>query len=358
MLFGLALLSIPWIRHRMYEGFYHIHFWLAVSYIGLMFWHCKDLGDSWTYMWASLAVWLFSIFGRVFWYNRTTNLGHTMFITSRVITKILPDRMIQLEIDAPEGFEWDVGQHIFLRIPRLSPWDNHPFTIANSLIPGTPEAERRLQLFVRPYNGFTRRLHHFLSKNTDVQLEACVDGPYGTYQSDVLTNYDSLILIAGGGGISAILPWIQEYTNSKSKGIPLQVSSVQIYWSIRHSEALIWIENVLKELELPKLHPQIRFTINVTGEETGRPSTLNEKAPARCDFSPLAAEIDGPTIKQGRICFAEVFENLGHKSRNVVIGMFLPQNCLLVPNNAISLRTSKSQNRSLQRNGSGTEESA
>lgn len=348
MLFGLVLLSIPWIRHRIYEGFYHIHFWLAVSYIGLMFWHCKDLGDSWAYMWASLAVWLFSIFGRVFWYNRTTNLGHTMFITSRVITKILPDGMIKLEMDVPEGFEWDAGQHVFLRIPKLSPWDNHPFTVANSLIREIPEAERRLRFFVRPYNGFTRRLHQFLSKNTDVQLEACVDGPYGTYHGDVLTSYDTLILIAGGGGISAILPWVQEFANARSKGIPLQVSSVQVYWSIRHSEALTWIEDVMKELDLFKLHPEIQFTINVTGEMAEHPQGLNHKAPARCDSPPLAEEMDGMNINHGRICFTEVLGHLRPDSRNVVIGKSLPQYCLSVSNNTLSLRATESQNGPLE----------
>lgn len=268
-----------------------------------------------------------------------------MFNTSRVTAKILPDSMIRMEIDAPEGFKWDAGQHIFLRIPKLSPWDNHPFTIANSLNPAVPEAERRLRFYVRPYNGFTRRLSHFLSKNTDAPLEACVDGPYGTYHGDVLTTYDTLILIAGGGGMSAILSWIQEYTNSKSQGIPLQVSSVQIYWSIRHSEALDWVGDVLKELDLSRLHPEVQFTINVTGEKTESPPTPNEKAPARYDSSPLAAEVDGSTIKHGRICFAQVFEQLQSRSKTLVIGMNPPPTYwLFVFNDVFSLRATKSQN--------------
>jgi len=37
--FGLAFLSIPWMRRRFYEAFKYVHIVLGVSYIALLWWH-------------------------------------------------------------------------------------------------------------------------------------------------------------------------------------------------------------------------------------------------------------------------------------------------------------------------------
>jgi hypothetical protein len=37
--FGLAFLSIPWMRRRFYEAFKYVHIILGVSYIALLWWH-------------------------------------------------------------------------------------------------------------------------------------------------------------------------------------------------------------------------------------------------------------------------------------------------------------------------------
>lgn len=320
MLVGLVLLSLPWIRHRMYEAFYHVHLWLAVSYVGLMFWHCKDLGDSWAYMWATLAVWLFSLFGRVFWYNRTTNLGRTMFNTSHVTSRLLPESMIQLEIDAPEGFEWHAGQHVYVRFLRLSPWDNHPFTIANVIDPNIPEGQRTLRFLIRPYLGFTRRLYHCLTNQPDMQLMACLDGPYGTDHGDVFSTYDTLILVGGGGGISAIFPWIQALAISARNGSPLHVRFVRVYWSIRVSEAIRWISDSLKELDLASLELDIKLSINLTGETCDAPASACEKTSRVGSTLAYEEVIEGGTIANGRIHFLDIFADLLRDSKTMVIG--------------------------------------
>lgn len=79
MLFGLVVLSIPYLRHRFYEAFYHLHILLAISYVGLMFWHSGNLGDSWAYLWATIAVWLASILARFFYFNQSFNV-HNQWI--------------------------------------------------------------------------------------------------------------------------------------------------------------------------------------------------------------------------------------------------------------------------------------
>lgn len=46
ILFFLVTFSIPYIRARFYELFVHSHILGAIVYLGLMFWHAGNIGDS------------------------------------------------------------------------------------------------------------------------------------------------------------------------------------------------------------------------------------------------------------------------------------------------------------------------
>ncbi|ETN45832.1 uncharacterized protein HMPREF1541_00013 [Cyphellophora europaea CBS 101466] len=233
--------------------------------------------------------------------------------------------MTQLEIDPPEGFEWHACQHVYIRIPKLSPWDNHPFTIANVCDPSIPEGERRLRFFIRSYTGFTRRIHHHLTKNAEADLEACLDGPYGTYHGDVLTTYDTLILIAGGGGISAILP------------VDPRICAQQ-----KEREPASSIVYALEDLSLSKLDPDAQFTVNVTGEKIEPPTAIGEKPPTPTDPSVSEVDVKGARVEQDRIRFTAVSEKLQPRSKTLAIDMKPAQPCHLVQaNNFPSMRAGK-----------------
>ena len=113
LLFGIVLFSTPWVRHRFYETFYHLHLLMAVTYVGLMFWHAGLEGDSWNYLWATIAVWLASILARVFWFNRAFNLRTEWFHGSATKLQALPGAMSRLTISVPAEFHWNAGQHMF-----------------------------------------------------------------------------------------------------------------------------------------------------------------------------------------------------------------------------------------------------
>lgn len=74
ILFGLVLLSVPDTRHRLCEAFYFSYFLLAVTYLGLCFWHYGQEGDSWAYLWATLALWLLSVLVRFFYHKQALKL--------------------------------------------------------------------------------------------------------------------------------------------------------------------------------------------------------------------------------------------------------------------------------------------
>lgn len=69
----------------------------------------------------------------------------------------------------------------------------------------------RLTFWIRPYNGWTLRLRSdcMASWNHTTDTTMLVEGPYGVHHE--LNRYENIILVAGGTGIAAVLPHIEEY---------------------------------------------------------------------------------------------------------------------------------------------------
>lgn len=330
----------------MYEGFYHLHFWLAVTYVGLMFWHCGLEGDSWDYMWATASIWMASILARALWYTRPTSiLAERWFVGSPIILRAFPDDMTRLEILAPSGFRWNPGQHIYLRAPTVGLFDNHPFTIAAADGFRQDENEKEytpriLPLYIRTYAGFTRRLRNCVDEESSAQLEAWLEGPYGGHDQDITIGFDNVILVAGGGGISAMLPWLEHFATKLRAGKIMQASSLRLYWSVKKQSAVSWIAEALERLRLRELRSKISIEIHVTQEEMADERFPIERASLEIDDSPSTENMlekdrekfsglqnkqrsDGElsiAMRCGRMRFEEIFANLPDGCRAIVVG--------------------------------------
>ena len=272
MLFGLVVLSIPYLRHRFYEAFYHLHILLAISYVGLMFWHSGNLGDSWAYLWATIAVWLASILVRFFHFNQSFNVHNQWIEGSPTHLHALPGNMTRIDVLAPHGFSWRPGQHCFLRFPSLSVFDNHPFTIANSCTSSrtTMKADSHKQdpqsmtFFVRSHTGFTKRLSKYIESNADISASAWIDGPYGGILRKVENAFDSILLVAGGAGITACLAWLQHITSSMELQV-VRTRRVSLIWAVHEAEHLDWVRTELSEIASVDSRGNIELSFYVTG---------------------------------------------------------------------------------------------
>lgn len=281
MLFGLVALSIPYLRHRFYEAFYHLHILLAISYVGLMFWHSGNLGDSWAYLWATIAVWLASILARFYYFNQSFNVHNQWIAGFPTHLQALPGNMTRIEVLAPHGFSWRPGQHCFLRFPSLSIFDNHPFTIANSCTASkaTMKAENHrwdpqsMTFFVRSHTGFTRKLSDYIKNNADISASAWIDGPYGGILRKVESAFDSIILVAGGAGITACLAWLQHITSSMNLE-DIRTGKVSLIWAVHEAEHLGWVSAELSGIANADSRGKIEISFYVTGplsDQTSHP---------------------------------------------------------------------------------------
>ena len=338
ILFGILILSLPWIRHRAYEVFYHVHFWLAVTYVGLLFWHAGQEGDSWVYMWATITAWLLSILARAFWFTRSANVMQKRWMVgSPVRIRALPGNMTAVELPAPEDFHWQPGQHAYLRFPTVAIFDNHPFTIGSAENQNLPKSDNGLQtvpvlsFYIRSQAGFTRRIRDYIATHADPQLDAWVEGPYGGHHRDVGLCFDNVLLVIGGSGISAALPWLEHFAGRLRQNATLRTSSVKLIWSVRDRHALSWISDALNRLDLNTLDHRIEVLVHITA---GFPSEQHEGTGTMLsNFKDLAMDVQAAgedrrhgdwkfdhSVRAGRMNMQTLFCGLKHSSRTTVIG--------------------------------------
>src|SRR3569833_3635161 len=114
-----------------------------------------------------------------------------------------------IKISIPTQMRWKPGQYVYLRMPGISLFENHPFTIASLCSEDFPseygENYRDCVLVFRPYGGFTRKvLETAIEKGPWHTYRAFLDGPYGGMRRE-LAAFDTVILIAGGSGITSLM---------------------------------------------------------------------------------------------------------------------------------------------------------
>jgi NAD(P)H-flavin reductase len=200
-----------------------------------------------------LGVWLIQILGRTFGKTSAFKISSDWLQGYPLTAQMLPGEMVKLDVFVPHTWTWQPGQHVFLRFTQLNPFDNHPFTIASvAHKPNDPSCEKGcdcaniMTFYVRAQYGSTRQMLNHLDKSPDAQLSVIVDGPYGTVARRYENCAEEIILIAGGNGISASLPWLLHLSRAmRSEGAITQ--RVRLLWMIRKQEHIEWAAEELQK---------------------------------------------------------------------------------------------------------------
>jgi predicted ferric reductase len=101
-----------------------------------------------------------------------------------------------LKLDRPRGFTFRPGDFLFLKIPALSRFEWHPFTISSA-----PEQADHLGLHIRGLGNWTRELHERFARipEEDRRLPVLLHGPYGTPSNEIFRSRIAVLVGAGIG---------------------------------------------------------------------------------------------------------------------------------------------------------------
>ncbi|KAJ5702677.1 FAD-binding 8 [Penicillium malachiteum] len=254
--------SMTWFRRRWYESFIIIHVVLALVTIYALF--RLPLADRALRAFRTPCLLQFE---RPIWkaipvYN--VRFGKQFqSTTSATVTYSEASDLITIEITpAASGLKPSIGQDYYLYQPvTLRGWENHPFSLG---------------AWVRPYDGWTRRLRNQCRKaQAPIHPKLLLEGPYG--HSEPLYAFNTILIVVGGTGIAAAVPYLLDHIQRVKEG-KTKTTRIQLVWSVRQREIFddVFTEDLAHILQ----HPDITTTVFCT-----RLTSVEVKSASSSDIS-------------------------------------------------------------------------
>ncbi|KAL4874829.1 ferric reductase NAD binding domain-containing protein [Aspergillus karnatakaensis] len=276
----LCVHSLPILRAWMYELFVKIHLPVSLIFVSMLFWHTKNFLSSWGYLWATIAVFVLSYAVRLFYLNWTNPLRLSFMIGEDSAVTILPQNAIKVTV--PTQMRWKPGQYVYLRMPGIAFFQNHPFTVASLCSDDLPsdygEEYRDLALVFRPFRGFTRNvLRKAIEFGPFKTWTAFIEGPYGGMRRQMAA-FDDVIFFAGGSGITAIASHLLDLIKKMREGKAV-TKSVRVIWALRDPESIDWFK---EELRICRDHAPLNsvhcyFYLTGAKDDSGHPFPVQDQ---------------------------------------------------------------------------------
>ncbi|KAI0118855.1 ferric-chelate reductase [Nemania sp. FL0031] len=298
ILFQAASIS----RHAFYEIFKIGHIILAVaSVVGL--WYHLDLKglDQLKWLVAVVPLWLgdrFLRFARIIYHN--FGKGGT-----KTLVEALPGNAVRVTVTMARPWGFRPGQHAYLYMPTISFWQSHPFSMAWSEEAENLSADKlamnrqdilgmrktSMSFVIRARTGMTNTLYERAAANPDGRLitRCLVEGPYGGEHS--LDSYGTVMLFAGGVGISHAVPYVRHLVAGFANGT-VATRKVVLVWIIQSPEHLEWIRPWMTQiLAMDRRREILRIMLFVSRprstKEIHSPSSTVQMFPGRPNIDTL-----------------------------------------------------------------------
>jgi len=289
-------------RHAYYEVFKLLHISLAiVSVIGL--WYHLDLNNlpQIKYLYAVVVVWVFDRAARLLRVAyRNIGAGGT-----KTLVEALPGNACRVTVTMARPWGFKPGQHAYLYMPSIGFWQSHPFTVAwsdeaqNLDVNNLPlnhhdvlaQKKTSVSFVIRGCTGFTAALYSRAAANPDGKLvtRCLVEGPYrGSHQ---LHSYGTVMLFAGGIGVTQVVPHVRDLVAGYSNGT-VAARKIIMVWVIQSPEHLEWIRPWMTEiLAMEKRREVLRIMLFVSRprstKEIHSPSSTVQMFPGRPNIDSL-----------------------------------------------------------------------
>ncbi|WWC68648.1 uncharacterized protein I206_102579 [Kwoniella pini CBS 10737] len=278
--------SIRPFREKFYEAFLIIHICLALVTLVACWYHVQIWDgqyDPW--IWASVGVWAMDRFIRVIRVGILTNKALFKKGTNAIgtIPNLNENGLIRLSISTSIKINPKPGQYFFIYTPfSIKPWENHPFTLASWKFNEKNTDTTILNFLIKPLKGQTKKWQKEILKNQGkLSFKLFLEGPYG--HENFIENFDKILFISGGSGITSILPYIFKLNQSSLILLPeFQIKEINLIWIIKNEEyAKDILSNELKEYIELGFCGSIPFKIHlyVTRENQNHLPTISSSIP-------------------------------------------------------------------------------
>lgn len=254
LLLLLYILSLPpVIRLTGYEFFRKSHYVLAMVYIGACIGHWEQLH---CFLTPAILLWFIDRAARgirtyLLHYNFVDGAKRG-FVAAHAGISIFPDPVdgdiVRLDFEHPHE-AWSVGQHFYLCFSESSIWQSHPFTPLNA--PTTVNGRTQHSYIFRAKRGETKKVAEIAARKLAAAgssvdkptTPVILTGPYGDPIMRNITHDVNILCIAGGTGITYVLPVLLSL-NAEVEATRV----IELVWVVRHARDAQWIKSELEVL--------------------------------------------------------------------------------------------------------------
>jgi len=203
----LTITSIGYIRRNWFEVFFYSHFTFIFFFIfGIL--HFPPLLPY------TLPGFILYFMDRVLRHIRARPPNDEItVVTTGSITRIRGKRLGVLNFEP--------GQYCFVNIPQISKAQWHPVSL------GSAPNDAYFSFYFKDIGSWSRSLKALHGSSPEVKI----DGPYGSLSLDH-TNYDVIVMCAGGIGVTPMLSVLRDLYYKISVGME-DVKKIYLFWTLR-----------------------------------------------------------------------------------------------------------------------------
>ncbi|KAI9108761.1 hypothetical protein K1719_020066 [Acacia pycnantha] len=243
--------SLPQIRRRNFEIFYYTHHLYSVFLVFFLF----HAGDRHFYM-VFPGVLLFCL-------DKLLRIIQSRPRTCIISASVFPCQAVELILPKDPRLNYAPTSVIFMKIPTISNLQWHSFSITSS----STADERKMSVVIKCEGWWTNSLYNMIHDELGRDsakmkgIPVAIEGPYGPASLDFL-KYDSLLLVAGGSGITPFLSILAEVSSATSKNrFPSRIQLVYVIKKAQDFSLLHSISHLLLKESPGKCHLKLKLFI-------------------------------------------------------------------------------------------------
>ncbi len=241
ILIGVVLSAAPVFKKKLpYHKWINIHRLMGIFYVmgvvhGLMVNSLiRELPITRIYVFGMSAVGIVAWVYRAFLF-RIVNPTMEYVVTGNVAKG---NGITEIELQSQgSGMKYHAGQFAFFKFPDLNKKEQHPFTISSH-----PDAET-IRVTVKDLGDYTNKMADSIS----VGDKALVEGPYGQFSSEFITE-ESQVWVAGGIGITPFLALLHELGDKQ----------VHLFWCVSNQTEAVYTHEIQ---EYADRHKNFTYTV-------------------------------------------------------------------------------------------------
>ena len=183
----------------------------------------------------------------IFFYNILINRKKNKNKVNLQSISLLPSKVIEMSISAPEDFDYTPGDYVFINCREISAIEWYPFNIFCKTMEGD------LVLHVFSNDKWSKKLYNktlkVIKKDTSLDWNIRIDGPYGN-SSKLILETPHAILVGAGYGISRLAPILQDIVMQlKNNPNTLALKKIDLHWIIEDHSYFEWFTKLLNKLK-------------------------------------------------------------------------------------------------------------